>query len=141
MGWIIWAFIVVLSSVTYQISVKIFAGKLPIFIYTSIVSVTMLSISLFAMFITYKPANFELLDQRKVIMAIWLGVVSLMIEISYYLLYKNNAPISIARMLTLAGSAVLLLVAGVLFFKERMTFNQVIGLFLSLAGMFFIIRK
>ncbi|MDB5478543.1 MAG: EamA-like transporter family [Alphaproteobacteria bacterium] len=139
MNWMVWAFAVIVSSVTYQTSAKIFSGKLPIFVYTTIVSLTMLAISLIALGVTYKSTDFAVLDHKKVLLACWLGFASFMIEFTFYFLYKNNAPISVARMLILAGSAIILLFVGVVFFKERFNSYQVFGSVLCLLGLYFII--
>jgi multidrug transporter EmrE-like cation transporter len=141
MNWVVWCFFVVITSVTYQTSMKIFSGRVPLFLYTAIVGVTMLLISAIGLSLTYKSIDFSVIDQRKIYFSFWLGIATFMIELSYFYLYKNNAPVSLSRMFILAGSTVVLLLVGVLFFKERINLNQMIGFILSLAGMLFIIKK
>ncbi|HEY1096641.1 MAG TPA: EamA family transporter [Alphaproteobacteria bacterium] len=141
MSWLAWCLVVIVSSVNYQTSMKIFSGRLPIFVYTTIASVSMLVISLIALAMTYKPDDLAALNQKNVLLALWLGIACFMIEFGFYFLYKNNAPISLARMITLAGSAIILLLIGILFFKERLTLNQIIGMLFSMLGLIMIIRK
>ncbi len=141
MNWLVWCLAVILSSITYQTSMKIFAGRLPLFVYTGLASITMLLISILALCVTYKSTDFSTVDQKGILFASWLGFAGFMIELSFYYLYKNNAPLSLARMFILAGSAIILLVVGVIVFKETITLNQMIGLLFTLLGMSLIIRK
>src|SRR5205823_2714145 len=55
--------------------------------------------------------------------------------IMFFLLFQNQGPLSAVPMI-LAGGAALMAVIGIAFFKERTSWQHVLGIVLSIAGLF-----
>jgi transporter family protein len=55
--------------------------------------------------------------------------------ILFFLLFQKGGPLSAVPMV-LAGGAALMAVAGILFFKETVSWQRILGIVLSLAGLF-----
>ncbi len=59
--------------------------------------------------------------------------------IFFFLLFQKGGPLSVVPMV-LAGGAALMAVAGILFFKEPASWTRLLGIALSLAGLFLVRR-
>ena len=55
--------------------------------------------------------------------------------IFFFLLFQNQGPLSAVPMI-LAGGAALMAIAGIAFFKERTSWQQLLGIVLSITGLF-----
>ena len=64
-----------------------------------------------------------------------LGIAIIGIELGYLLMYRNGWTISTAALIANSIVAVLLLIAGFLFYKEAITLTQVIGTILCIIGL------
>ena len=62
------------------------------------------------------------------------GLGATMIELGYVLTYRAAWPVSVAAILTNSIVAVLLVVAGVAMFSERLSLSRALGLTMCLAG-------
>lgn len=67
-----------------------------------------------------------------------LGVVIVGIELGYIIMYRNGWTISTSALIANSIVALLLLVIGLLFYKELITLTQVIGVILCIAGLILI---
>lgn len=70
-----------------------------------------------------------------------LGLSIVGLEFGYILAYRAGWNISVGSLVANIGLAVLLIPVGLLFYKEQINGNQVIGIVLCLAGLIFINRK
>jgi transporter family protein len=55
--------------------------------------------------------------------------------IMFFLLFQNQGPLSAVPMI-LAGGAALMAIVGIAFFKERSSWQHLLGILLSIAGLF-----
>lgn len=139
-AWLPWVFSAIGSSVFYQLLTKIFAGRWPLAFFMCIASATVFALSLVMFSMSDKSALPDLSQNKKILLLpIGIGIASFMIDISFYYLYKNNAPLSLARMIILAGIASVLLFIGIVFFKERFNGYQILGSVLCLLGLYLIV--
>lgn len=139
-AWLPWVFSAIGSSVFYQLLTKIFAGRWPLAFFMCIASATVFALSLVMFSMSDKSALPDLSQNKKILLLpIGIGIASFMIDISFYYLYKNNAPLSLARMIILAGIASVLLFIGIVFFKERFNGYQILGSALCLLGLYLIV--
>ena len=60
------------------------------------------------------------------------------LEVGFIYAYKAGWPVSTASIVQSAFLAVILLAVGVLFYKEALTVNRVVGLVICLVGLYFI---
>lgn len=70
-----------------------------------------------------------------------IALAVILIEIGYLLVYRANWPMSLAPVVAQTFTIALLLVTGILFFKESFSFTKASGLALALAGVFLITFK
>ena len=72
--------------------------------------------------------------------SILLGVGVFGIELGFIKMYRAGWNISAASLLTNAAISILLIFIGLIFYKEHLSSNQIIGIALCLAGLFFFNR-
>lgn len=70
-----------------------------------------------------------------------MGLSITAVEISFVFMYKLGWNISIGSTITNIAMAVALVIIGVLFYKETITMNQMIGIGLCIAGLIVMNRK
>src|SRR3954470_10034892 len=69
-----------------------------------------------------------------------LGAAAALIEIGFLLAYRAGWKISMAAVATNAAAAIALVPIGILIFKDQLSWRNVAGLFLCLAGLAMVIR-
>ena len=67
-----------------------------------------------------------------------LGVSIVGLEVGFIFAYKAGWPVSTAATVQSAFLAIALMVAGLLFFHEAITWNKVVGIVICLIGLAFI---
>ena len=72
--------------------------------------------------------------------SILLGVGVFGIELGFIKMYRAGWNISAASLLTNAAISILLIFIGLIFYREHISTNQIIGIALCLAGLFFFNR-
>lgn len=70
-----------------------------------------------------------------------LGLSIVGIELGYIYLYRAGWNISIGSLVANISLAVILIIVGVLIYKEHLSINQLIGIGLCIAGLIFINKK
>ncbi len=70
--------------------------------------------------------------------AIALGVAIVGLEVGFLYLYKVGWDISIGQLICSAILSVLLIIIGVLFFKEQLSLSKILGIVICMVGLFFI---
>lgn len=137
MNWLHWAGIIIASSTTYQVLVKLQSAKLPVSVYMMLMTGTMFLLSTVFFLVTSKTSFHELVPDKKVLLwPILIGMAGFVIDFGYVYLYKHNAPLSLARTVILAGILVCLLVIGIVFLHERFTIPQIIGAVFCMIGLY-----
>ena len=72
--------------------------------------------------------------------SILLGIGVFGIELGFIKMYRTGWDISAASLLTNAAISILLIFIGLIFYREHLSSNQMIGIALCLAGLFFFNR-
>ena len=72
--------------------------------------------------------------------SILLGIGVFGIELGFIKMYRTGWDISAASLLTNAAISILLIFIGLIFYREHLSSNQMIGIVLCLAGLFFFNR-
>lgn len=73
--------------------------------------------------------------------SILLGIVLVGIELGLIILYRNGSDISTTSLTLCTMMTVFLLVVGIMFFNESMTFKNILGLVISIVGLWLIQSK
>lgn len=67
-----------------------------------------------------------------------LGISVVALEFGYIQVYRAGWNVSIGSLVSNIGLAIVLIFVGLLLYKETISLNQVIGIFLCIAGIVFI---
>lgn len=126
--------VVVLANVLYNIASKsIPAGASPwaVLVITYLVSSFL---SLIAFFVFEEDRNFFSSLQRLDWTGFALGLSMVGLEIGYIFIYRTGWKLSVASLLANVLLAVILLLIGILFYKEQLNMRQFAGIALCMAG-------
>jgi uncharacterized membrane protein len=77
----------------------------------------------------------QMVDSRGIAYSILTGICVGAGTIFFFLLFQKGGPLSAVPMV-LAGGAALMAIAGLLFFKEPFSWMRILGIVLSLSGLF-----
>ncbi len=69
-----------------------------------------------------------------------LAMSIVLIDFAFILLYRSGFPISIGALVTQVAAAIALLGLGYLFFKDRLSLTNIVGVVLCLAGLWLVNR-
>lgn len=69
-----------------------------------------------------------------------LAVAVVLLDLAYILLYRSGFPVSFGALVTQVAAALVLLGLGFLYFKDRLTITNVVGVVLCLAGLWLVNR-
>jgi drug/metabolite transporter (DMT)-like permease len=69
-----------------------------------------------------------------------LAVAVVVLDLAYILLYRSGFPVSFGALVTQVAAALALLGVGFLYFKDRLTITNVVGVVLCLAGLWLVNR-
>ncbi len=70
-----------------------------------------------------------------------LGASIIFLELGYIQAYRVGWNISVCSLVANIALAVILLIVGLVFFRERLSQNQIIGIALCVAGLFFVNKR
>lgn len=123
-AWFPWMLMVVASSCIYQLALKLGSTKLPVSAYLMVCGVIMLVSGL--VFYMLQPTKIDLSSQswRGLFLFVLVAIGTIGIDIGYFYMYKNNAPIALSRTLTGTLFTLATLLIGLLVFKEHLTINS-----------------
>lgn len=129
------AFVVVSSIVVYQVCMKVIPESInPISalltFYVSALVCTVLAAGAFRMTDNMLSVNQFSLPAGLV------GVAIVGIELGYLYMYRSGWTLSAAPLLGMGGAAIILCVIGYVWFQQPMSFKQVSGVALCLAGLY-----
>jgi drug/metabolite transporter (DMT)-like permease len=141
MSWLSWVAFVTLCSVSYQTLVKQSAGKLPLFIFTATIGLTVFLASIAALVLSGSLKNITMPDKHVLALVAVTGLISFLLELGFFQMYNAGAPLTLARIITVSGAGVLLILVGVSVYGERLTLQQVAGIVLTLVGLYLMIAK
>ncbi len=130
--------LVVLSNVTYQICAKNVPGNVNPFAALTITYIVGTISSVIMFFIFDKQGNI-LKEITKINWASYaLGLVVVGLEIGFIYAYKAGWQVSTASIVQSSFLSVILIFVGLLLFKEALTWNKIVGIFICLIGLVFI---
>ena len=69
-----------------------------------------------------------------------LAVAVVLVDLGFILLYRSGFPVSLGALVTQVAAALALLGLGFLFFKDRLTATNLVGVVLCLAGLWLVNR-
>ncbi|MEM1483628.1 hypothetical protein V6615_01995 [Oscillospiraceae bacterium PP1C4] len=141
MGYAIPIIMIIASNVFYNLFTKTmpahtnpFAGLVVAYLSAAAVTFTLL---LFNVQIKGLAAAFQSVNWT----SIALGASLVFLELGYIQAYRMGWNISVCSLVANIGLAVILLAVGILFFKERLSPNQIIGIALCMVGLFFVNKR
>lgn len=127
--------LVVLSNVFYQICTKSVPEKMNPFASLTVTYLIGAIASLILYYALNKDANI-IKEYHKLNWAPFvLGVVIIGLEVGYIYAYKAGWPVSTAQIVQAAILAVILIFVGYILYKERITWNKIVGIVVCLAGL------
>ena len=140
MNWVAYAVGAAVALAIADVLVKLAAGRLPsslgLLLYGCVPFITGL-----VWFLWDKSRNVSMAAQpQAIIFAVGVGVAFTLVTIAMYAVFRAGAPISLASPLIRLAGLLIASAVGVLFWKEGISVRYVIGMVLSLAGIFLIMK-
>lgn len=127
--------LVILSNALYMICAKSVPNDMnPLASLTVSYTVGAL-VSLALFFILNKNANLIAEYKKTNFAPFILGIVIVGLEVGYIYAYKAGWPVSTAQIVQAAVLAVILIFVGYFLYKERITWNKVVGIVVCLVGL------
>lgn len=139
--WVLWLALAIGGGLVYQMGMKLVSTKIPLGVYYLTSSAVLLVAGL--VMLKFHPQKVTLglkdITSLLIIAAVACSVVA--IDLGYFNMYKTGAPVAISRTIATASLAVLMLLAGILVFKENPTTQQYLGIAVTMLGMLLITWK
>jgi len=140
MNWFMYAVGAAVALAVADVLVKLAAGKLPsslgLLLYGCVPFATGL-----VWFLWDKSRNVSMSVQPQAILfAIGVGVAFTLVTIALYGAFRVGAPISVASPLIRLAGLLIASVAGVVFWKEGISARYVVGMLLSVIGIYLIVK-
>ena len=137
----IWPLLVVVGANTiYNISAKSTPNNVNSFASLAISYAIGMALSLVMFFITSENKNLIAELSKTNWTALALGVAIVALEFGYVCLYRAGWNISIGTLVANISLACVLLVVGILLYKETVSIKQIIGMVISAIGLFLIVK-
>ena len=137
----IWPLLVVVGANTiYNISAKSTPTDVNSFASLAISYAIGMVLSLVMFFITSENKNLIAELSKTNWTALALGVAIVALEFGYVCLYRAGWNISIGTLVANISLACVLLVVGILLYKETVSIKQIIGMVISAIGLFLIVK-
>lgn len=137
----IWPLLVVVGANTiYNISAKSTPTDVNSFASLAISYAIGMVLSLVMFFITSENKNLIAELSKTNWTALALGVAIVALEFGYLCLYRTGWNISVGTLVANISLACVLLVVGILLYKETVSIKQIIGMVISAIGLFLIVK-
>ena len=137
----IWPLLVVVGANTiYNISAKSTPTDVNSFASLAISYAIGMVLSLVMFFITSENKNLIAELSKTNWTALALGVAIVALEFGYVCLYRAGWNISVGTLVANISLACVLLVVGILLYKETVSIKQIIGMVISAIGLFLIVK-
>lgn len=136
-----WLGLAILSTVGYHLVLKVTPATTNPFL--SLAATYAIGAMIFATVFAVSPgtvplrASLQTLNWTAVVLA---GVVVLL-DLGYLMLYRAGFDVSLGQLVTQSAAALLLVVVGVAYFREKLTLVNVGGILLCVIGLWLINRK
>ena len=138
----LWPILVVVAANTfYNICAKSVPENVNSFAALTVVYVIGAIVSLILFFITGEQKNFLAEVMKLNWASVVLGISVVALEFGYIAIYRAGWKITMASLVANISLAVVLLIVGVLLYKEAVSIKQIIGVFVCAAGLILITNK
>ena len=136
-----WLSLAIAATVAYHLVLKLTpAGANPFLsLMTTYAAVTLL----LGVGLAFGPGAFEWRQELRALnwTAVALAVVIIALDLGFLFLYRSGYDVSLGALVTQSTAALVLLVIGVLVFRERLSLANGVGLALCLAGLWLVNRR
>lgn len=136
-----WLSVAVLATVAYHIVLKLTPAAANPFLSLAVTYavVTVLFAGVYAFAPGTSPLRVSL--QALNWTAIALAVAILLLDLGYLMLYRAGFDVSLGQLVTQSAAALLLVIAGVAVFREKLTLVNAAGILLCVVGLWLINRR
>jgi uncharacterized membrane protein len=138
---LLWLSVAILCTVGYHLVLKLTpAGVNPLL---SLMLTYGLVTLVFGVILLVAPGGFEWRHELRQLnwTALALAAVIVGLDLGFLYLYRGGFEVSLGALVTQSAAAMLLLVAGVAVFREKLTVANAAGLLLCLAGLWLVNRR
>jgi drug/metabolite transporter (DMT)-like permease len=136
-----WLSLAITATVAYHLVLKLTPGTANPFLSLMVTygAVTLL----FGVVLALGPATFEWRQEWRLLnwTALALAVAIIALDLGFILLYRSGYEVSLGALVTQSAAAMLLLVIGVLVFREKLSLANGVGVVLCLAGLWLVNRR
>jgi len=140
-SWILYASIAALSLVVADFCLKLAAGRitssLGVFLYGTCTFLT----GLFWVLWDYAQGNAMRADLAGILSAVGVGIAFSAVTVSLYATFTAGAPVSVASPFIRLSGVVVVSVIGLVVLKESLTIRYVIGMVLTVVGLYLIVNR
>ena len=138
---IAWLSLAIAATVAYHLILKLTPGSANPFL--SLMLTYGLVTLLFGAVLACGPGAFEWRQELRLLnwTALALAVAIIGLDLGFILLYRSGYEVSLGALVTQSAAAMLLLVIGVLVFREKLSLANGLGVVLCLAGLWLVNRR
>ena len=136
-----WLSLAIASTVAYHLVLKLTpAGANPFL--SLLVTYCVVALA-FAVVLALSPGAFEWRHELRMVnwTALALAAAIVGLDLGFILLYRTGYEVSLGALVTQSAAAMLLLVVGVLVFREKLSLANGVGVALCLAGLWLVNRR
>jgi len=134
--WFIAALVAALAYGLHNIFTKIAAGHVSDALGGFILEITAsLCILSYIVFLVFNHESFNV-NSRGVIFSIFAGICVGVGTVLYFYIFSHGGELSIAGPLVISGGVMLMAIAGIIFFKEKISFIKIAGIVSCIIGLY-----
>jgi drug/metabolite transporter (DMT)-like permease len=136
-----WLSLAIAATVAYHVILKLTPGSANPFL--SLMLTYGLVTVLFGAVLAFGPGAFEWRQELRLLnwTALGLALAIIGLDLGFILLYRSGYEVSLGALVTQSAAAMLLLVVGVLVFREKLSLANGVGVALCLAGLWLVNRR
>jgi multidrug transporter EmrE-like cation transporter len=136
-----WLAVAIVATVAYHLVLKLTPGAVNPFLSLAVTYaiVTATFVALFAAM----PGGLPVRESLQALnwTALGLAVAIVFLDLGFLMLYRSGFDVSLGQLVTQSAAALLLLLAGVAFFREKLSMGNLAGIVLCVIGLWLISRR
>lgn len=138
---VMWLAIAIVATVGYHLVLKVTPA--PVNPFLSLAVSYLIGATLFIAIYATMPGSTSLRESLQVLnwTAIALAVTVVGLDVGFLLLYRSGFNVSFGQLVTQSAAALLLLLLGVAFFREKLSLANIGGILLCVVGLWLINRR
>jgi len=138
---LVWLALAIVATVGYHLALKVTPEAVNPFL--SLTVTYALCTAVFFLCFALAPSATPVREAVKLLnwTALALAGAIACLDVGFLMLYRSGFDVSLGQIVTQSGAALILLVAGVAFFKERLNAQNLAGIGLCVVGLWLINRK